>query len=198
MWYKFVQTLFMFIFKIVFRLEIVGQENIPNLGAVVIASNHASLLDPPLVGTASSRPVHFMAKQELFVPVLGAIYKSLGAFPVHRGASDRQAIKTSMDILRDNKVLGIFPEGTRSKDGKLGKAGPGALGIASKMHAIVVPAAVVGSNLHLQKSFWPKIKVIFGQPIHFSQDMRLTKTDLEQMTEKMMHSIQIMLDNNKI
>ena len=198
MWYRFVQSIFFVIFKIIFRLEIIGRENIPQKGPLVIASNHISLLDPPLVGTASSRPVNFMAKEELFVPILGDIYKSLGAFPVKRGASDRNAIKNALSILRAGKVLGIFPEGTRSKTGKLGPAGSGTLGIASKAKATVVPTAIVGSNLKWQKTFWPKIKIIFGEPLVFPQDAELGKEELEAMTDKMMERIRNLLENNQL
>ena len=88
MWYRFVQLLFRVLFSIFFRLETIGRENIPHEGPVVIASNHVSLLDPPMIGTAASRPIHFMAKSELFVPVLGrftapwAPFRSIAGLPI--------------------------------------------------------------------------------------------------------------------
>ena len=197
MWYSFVQSFFYVIFKILFRFEVIGLENIPKTGALVIASNHASLLDPPLVGTASSRKVYFMAKSELFIPVMGSIYKSLGAFHVKRGGSDRTAIKYALNLLKTNEVLGIFPEGTRSKNGQLGHAGSGTLGIAGKMKAPVIPTAIIGSNLKLQKSFWPKIKVVFGKPIYFPQDKIVDKQLLQEMTDLMMREIAEMLEKNR-
>jgi 1-acyl-sn-glycerol-3-phosphate acyltransferase len=197
MWYYFVQVFFHIIFKILFRLEIIGRENIPKNGPLIVASNHASLLDPPLVGTASTRKVYFMAKEELFVPILGSIYKSLGAFPVKRGASDRTAIKCALNLLKTDKVLGIFPEGTRSKTGKLGHAGSGTLGLAGKFKVPIIPTAVIGSNLKLQKSFWPKIKVVFGKPIFFPNDRVVDKELLQEMTDEMMLEIGQMLENNR-
>jgi len=197
MWYYFVQVFFHVVFKILFRLEIIGRENIPKTGPLIVASNHASLLDPPLVGTASTRKVCFMAKEELFVPIMGAVYRSLGAFPVKRGASDRTAIKWALHLLKTDEVLGIFPEGTRSKNGKLGHAGSGTLGLAGKFRVPIVPTAVIGSNLKLQKSFWPKIKVVFGQPIYFPQDRVVDKELLQEMTDKMMAEIGKMLENNR-
>ena len=80
MWYRFVQLLFSILFRIIYRLRVIGRENIPRKGPVVIACNHVSLLDPPMVGTASSRPVHFMAKSELFVPGWGPCTKAWGPF----------------------------------------------------------------------------------------------------------------------
>ena len=93
MFYSVLKIILRILFKIFLRLEVQGAENIPATGPLVIASNHLSLLDPPVIGVASTRKVHFMAKQELFVPVLGDIYKLLGAFPVKRGGADRTAIK---------------------------------------------------------------------------------------------------------
>ena len=130
MFYSVLKIILRILFKIFLRLEVKGAENIPATGPLVIASNHLSLLDPPVIGVASTRKVHFMAKQELFVPVLGDIYKLLGAFPVKRGGADRTAIKHGIDLMLDGGVLAIFPEGTRSKTGALGKAEPGALMMA--------------------------------------------------------------------
>ena len=116
--YTILKPILWVLFKLGLRLNVEGTENIPQAGPLVIASNHLSLLDPPVIGVAATRKVHFMAKQELFVPILGDIYKALGAFPVRRGGADRAAIKHGIDILKDNKVLAIFPEGTRSLGGE--------------------------------------------------------------------------------
>ena len=196
MWYRFVQFIFSILFRIVYRLKVIGRENIPKTGPVVIACNHVSLLDPPMVGTASSRPVHFMAKSELFVPILGPLYKSLGAFPVHRGAGDAHAIRTALTILKHREVLGIFPEGTRSKDGRLGKAQPGALAIALKGRAAVVPTCILGSDLKRRRSFWPKITVVFGKPMKL-EDEKGTKLEVEELSEELMKEIQALMDAHK-
>lgn len=105
--YTLVKNLFKILFTIFLRLKVEGTENIPKDAPLVIASNHLSLLDPPVLGTAATRKVHFMAKEELFVPVLGTIYKILGAFPVRRGGADRAAIKHGIDILESGQVLAI-------------------------------------------------------------------------------------------
>ena len=130
-----------------------------------------------------------MAKQELFVPILGDIYKALGAFPVRRGGADRAAIKHGIDILKDNKVLAIFPEGTRSKTGKLGKAEPGALMMASKAMATIVPCCVMGTDYRRQGRIWPKVTVRFGKPIYFPADAVVNKEFLHEMTENLMQHI---------
>ena len=158
-------------------------------GPVVLACNHISLLDPPVLGTAAPRKVKFMAKAELFVPVLGTIYKLLGAFPVRRGGNDKAAIKYGIDLLKSGGVLAIFPEGTRSKTGELGKAAPGALMMASKSLAPIVPACVVGTDVKRCGKLWPKVSVRFGKPIYFPKDEPITKEVLKNMTDEMMARI---------
>ncbi len=196
MFYSFLKVVLYVLAKIIFRLEISGTENIPQNGPVVIASNHLSLLDPPIIGVAATRKIHFMAKQELFVPVLGSIYRTLGAFPVRRGAADRNAIKYGIDLLLADKVLAIFPEGTRSKNGQLGKAEPGALMMAGKARAVIVPTAVSGTNLCSSGRIWPKVKVKFGKPIYFLEDESVTKEVIIRMTDELMNEIQALLDKN--
>ena len=187
--YTLLKPILWLLFKIGLRLNVEGTENIPKDGPLVIASNHLSLLDPPVIGVAATRKVHFMAKQELFVPILGDIYKALGAFPVRRGGADRAAINHGIDILKDNKVLAIFPEGTRSKTGKLGKAEPGALMVASKAMATIVPCCVMGTDYRRQGRIWPKVTVRFGKPIYFPADAVVNKEFLHEMTENLMQHI---------
>ncbi|MHC1713983.1 MAG: lysophospholipid acyltransferase family protein [Acidaminococcaceae bacterium] len=196
MFYSFIKVFIYVLAKIFLRLEISGTENIPLNGPVVIASNHVSLLDPPIIGVASSRKIHFMAKQELFVPIIGSIYRTLGAFPVRRGAADRNAIKYGIDLLLAEKVLAIFPEGTRSKNGQLGKAEPGALMMAGKARAVIIPTAVSGTNLRSSGRIWPKVKVKFGKPIYFLEDEPVTKEVTMRMTGELMNEIKMLLDDN--
>ncbi|MGA8943017.1 MAG: lysophospholipid acyltransferase family protein [Thermoactinomyces sp.] len=136
-------------------------EHIPEKGPVVFCCNHISNLDPPLLAVSTKRKVHFMAKAELFrVPVLGGLVRSLGAFPVKRGAGDRQALKKAIQLLQEGHTVGIFPEGTRSKTGEMGQFHVGAALIALKGEAPIVPAAICGSY----RLFRP-IKIVFGPPV---------------------------------
>lgn len=187
--YAVVKVILRVLFTVVLRMRVEGTENIPKEGPLVIASNHLSLLDPPVIGTAATRKVHFMAKQELFVPILGDIYKILGAFPVRRGGADRAAIKHGIEILQSSQVLAIFPEGTRSKTGKLGKAEPGALMMASKAMATIVPCCVIGTDFQRQGRIWPKVTVRFGKPMYFPADAVINKEFLHNMTEDLMQRI---------
>ena len=179
--YGFCEIIFPWIFKIWLRWEVSGRENIPEDGPVVIAANHLSLLDPPVLGAAATRKVHFMAKSELFKPAwFGSLIRKLGAFPVRRGAMDRDAIKTGLTILKENKVLAVFPEGTRSKTGELGRAGGGAFMMAVKRKAKIVPAYIYGTDLKRHPG-WPKVRVIFGKPMEYDPDMGTGRESLDEL-----------------
>ena len=194
LFYDFTKILFSAYYKIFFRLEVKGIENIPLQGSVVIASNHISLLDPPTIGVAcKTRYLNFMAKIELFKnPIFAYLIRNLGAFPVKRGEVDKNAIKKALDVLRAGKVLCIFPEGTRGKNGVLGKAEPGSVALACKTNAIIIPTALYGTDKLSITNPFPKIKVIFGEPMQMTQDMG-GKDVLEENAGKVMREIEKLL-----
>src|SRR5690606_34937430 len=145
MLYRMFRFGFRLLFRLVYRWEIRGAEHVPSEGAVVVCCNHINNLDPPLLGSALERPIRFMAKEELFkIPVLSFLIRRFGAFPVNRGAADKRAVKQALTFLKQGEVLGVFPEGTRSRTGELGAGHTGAAFIALKGKAQVVPAAVIG------------------------------------------------------
>jgi len=118
-------------FRVLSRWEVRGGEHVPAEGGVLLIANHTSYADPPIVGTASPRPVNFMAKAELFrIPLLGWLIRRTHAFPVRRGTTDREALRRAIRLLRSGRVLLVFPEGTRSPDGRLMEAEQGAAFIA--------------------------------------------------------------------
>lgn len=166
MLYKVVKSILAPLLSIWLRIDVSGTENIPKSGAVVLASNHVSLLDPPLIGSLVERKVHFMAKDELFKNcITNYVFKKLGAFPVKRGCADRNAIKKALDILAEEEILAIFPEGTRSKNGKLSPLEIGAVMIAVKAKSMVVPVAIKGPEKLSFANPFPKVRVNFGKPI---------------------------------
>lgn len=194
MFYNITRWIFNIFYTIFFRLQVIGLDNIPLDKPLIIASNHISNLDPPTLGVACKvRPINFMAKIELFqTPIFSWAIRKLGAFPVKRGASDKNAIKTALDKLRSNLVVGIFPEGTRSKDGNLGNVGTGVITIAAKAKAVVVPTAIVGTNKISLKNLFPKIKVAFGEPIYLPEKID-DKELFVEYTDKMMQQIKELL-----
>jgi len=155
-------------FRLQFRLmgwKVRGVENLPTEGPVILAINHVSFWDPIVAATGLSRQVSFMAKGELFsIPVLGRILPKLGAFPIQRGQGDINAIRQSLAILREGRVLGIFPEGVRSKSGKIQKGLPGMVLLMEKSKASVVPVRVHGTR-HMLRDGWGNIGVVVGKPL---------------------------------
>ncbi|MFC4617825.1 lysophospholipid acyltransferase family protein [Camelliibacillus cellulosilyticus] len=166
--YDFGRPLVGFFFKTFYRLEIVGRDNFNGIAekeGILLCSNHVSNFDPPAIGYACPRPLSYMAKAELFkIPLLKQLIEALNAFPVHRGTSDRQAIKTSIRVLNEGGALIMFPEGRRSKDGKIGEAKPGIGLLALKTTAHIVPVAVVG-----RYRLFGKTKIIIGEPIDMTK-----------------------------
>ncbi|EIJ78700.1 1-acyl-sn-glycerol-3-phosphate acyltransferase [Bacillus methanolicus PB1] len=190
--YSFAKAIVSWILKPIYRIQVIGIEHFPKDGGVLLCANHLDNLDPPVVGITAPRPVHFMAKAELFsVPVLGRIVGNLNAFPVKRGMSDREALRKGLSILKERKVLGLFPEGSRSKTGELGQGLAGAGFFALRSDAHVVPCAIIGPY----KPF-KRLKVIYGKPIDF-KNLRENKATAEQATELIMEEIRKLINEHK-
>lgn len=188
--YSFAKAAVYGVLKPIYRFEVFGKENFPKEGGVLLCSNHIDNLDPPVVGINAPRPVYFMAKEELFnVPVLGKILPDLNAFPVKRGMSDREALRKGLGILKEGNVLGLFPEGTRSKTGQLGKGLAGAGFFALRSEAHVVPCAIIGPY----KAF-SKLKVVYGKPFDM-KELRERKASAEETTELIMSEIRKLIED---
>lgn len=191
--YGFARMVVKGIFKPLYRIEIKGREKFPKEGGVLLCTNHISNLDPPTVGICAPRPVHFMAKAELFENSGSRkLMEAINAFPVKRGMSDREALRTGLKLLKENKVVGLFPEGTRSKTGELGKGLAGAGFFALRSTAHIVPCAIIGPY----KPF-KKLVVIFGEPIDFTEQ-RQNKVSADVATELIMLEIQKLIDSHKV
>lgn len=187
--YKFFRFLLRVIYRFLFRLKAVGTEHVPAEGAVIIASNHISLLDPPAVGVLIKRQVHFMAKEELFkIPVFGSLIKSFGAYPVKRGGVSIDAIKSSINLLKSGKMMGIFPEGTRQKsDDPAAAAGAkkGTAMIALRSNATVVPVAIVGGY-----KLFRQTTIVYGEPVDIKSVTAAEGQDIyEAVTDEIMRHI---------
>lgn len=172
-----------------YRFEIIGAENFPKEGGILLCANHIHALDPPVVGMTAPRTVHFMAKEELFkLPVLGPLLPQINAFPVKRGMSDREALRMALKILKGGDVVGLFPEGTRSTDGVLKKGLSGAGFFALRGNADVVPCAIIGPY-----KMFRKVKVVYGEPLRM-EPFRERKASADEVTTEIMASIQTLLD----
>ncbi len=175
-----------------YRVRVYGIEHFPKTGGVLLCSNHISELDPPVVGMAVPRAVHFIAKEELFkVPVLKAILPRINAIPIKRGMSDRNALRKGLGVLKDGHVLGLFPEGTRSKTGELGEGLAGAGFFALRTDAAVVPCAVIGNYKPFRTT-----KVVFGAPIDM-EELRGKKASAEEVTKVIMAEIKDLIVKNR-
>ena len=150
-------------FRLVWRMRAHGTGNVPGSGPLIVACNHVSYLDPPVLGTACPRRLQYMAKQELFsIPLLGAAIAAVGAYPVDRKGSAKSAIKRSLDVLKEGGAIGIFPEGTRNRDGTR-PAQVGVALLAQLSGAPVLPACVTGTA---HASRFTRFDVYFGPPMH--------------------------------
>jgi len=159
--YSLAKGLFKIILILLYKINIEGEENIPQENGIVVCSNHYHWLDPIVVACFLNRKVHFMAKKELFNnKFFGGLLKKVHAFPVNRGAADITAIKTALRIVKSQKVLGIFPEGTRVKTGEIGNVEPGIAMIAIKGQVQVLPIGISGDY-----KFTRKLYINIGQPI---------------------------------
>jgi len=176
-----------------YRIKVIGKENFPKEGGVLLCTNHIDNLDPPVVGITCPRTVHFMAKEELFdKPVLKTLLPQVQAYPVKRGMSDREAFRKTIKLLRDNKVVGLFPEGTRSKTGEIGKGLAGAGFFALKGgDAKVVPCAIIGPY----KAF-SQLKVVYGEAMDMTP-YRERKASAEEVTDAIMAEIAKLIEQYK-
>ncbi len=170
-----------------FKGKIYGAENVPQSGAVIVVSNHASYFDPPIVSNCVRRPVAYMAKEELFkVPVLAQAIKLYGAYPVSRGTADRNAIRAALEFLDNGWALGVFLEGTRTTDGRITDPKKGAALLAAKSQAPFLPVSLWGSEQILQPgSALPRpvpLTIRIGELI--DPPSSTNRDELERVTQK--------------
>lgn len=145
--FKIVYTSCKLFLSTVYRRRVWGRENLPENGGYIIIANHQRLFDPAFIDFAVGKRVRYMAKAEIFKnPISAAFFRILGAFPVNRGKSDVSAVKTADNVLKNGEILGIFPEGTRSKTGELLKFKNGAALVAAQTGADILPIYIEYSN----------------------------------------------------
>lgn len=173
--YKIVLCMVYWFFKILYRNKIYGAENV-GPGAAILAANHVSFYDPPLLSISTPYEVHFLARKSLFAFFgFGRLIRKLNAHPISGNGQDVSVFKTIIKLMKEGKKVIIFPEGTRSKTGELQAFKPGVSLLISRTGAPVIPAYLHGTfSLWSSHRKWPKLRgktaCVFGNPIHFSKE----------------------------
>ena len=176
--YRIVRPILCLLFYVLYRPIIIGQENVPKDGRVVLAGNHTNNLDCILLIISCKRVIHFLAKEELIKGVFGFIFKCMGIIPVNRRIHDKGALNSAISCLNEDKVIGIFPEGTFNRSNNVILPFKiGAVKMASEAGSPIVPFVIKGEY----KIFKRKIKLEFLEPINVPLEKDLTSYNQELM-----------------
>jgi len=184
------------------RVEVVGRENMPLRGALIVAANHLNNADPPLIASRMPRRLVYMAKDEMFQwPVMGFLTRLTGAFPVKRSEADIGALRKATKVLESGQVLAMFPEGTRGIEAKLGPAQPGTALLALRSEAPILPIAITGTEaVHFPKIFLdflrlrrPRIRIVVGRPFFLPPVSRISAEEVSRCTDLIMGRIAALL-----
>jgi 1-acyl-sn-glycerol-3-phosphate acyltransferase len=191
------------VFKLLLNLEVVGLENVPLKGPLILMINHTHLIDPAMAGGVMPREIVAMSKAENFGdPILGIIVRLYGAFPVRRGEVDLQATRRALEVLRHGEVLLMAPEGTRSENCRLQPGHDGMTFIALRSNAPILPMAITGAkdlSSNLKRLHRTEVKIVIGQPFRFrpsgttNQRKKVRRDVLHQMTEEAMYQLAAIL-----
>jgi 1-acyl-sn-glycerol-3-phosphate acyltransferase len=182
---------------LVLRCRITGREYVPVAGPVVLAANHRSWLDPFVLMIACPRPIRFMAKQELFRGPFSKLFlRAQGAFPIRRGYPDRMALREALRLLERGEVVGMFPEGTRSRTAQIQPGQVGAIALAVQSGAWLLPVAIHGTEQ--VQAPWdltrrPRVWVAFGEPYRPAVTSPSDNATLKTATQELMQRIAALL-----
>ena len=191
--YHAIRWLALFVFHVTSRIRLHGFSNLPKEGPFIIAANHLSWTDIPLIPSHMRRKVVYMAKEEYFSSKIAWLVRFLGAFPVKRGEADRQALRTAEEQLKKGNILVLFPEGTRSRTHTLAIAHSGMGLIALRTGVPVIPVAIWGSEKALKK-FRTPVTISYGEPMVLKpKGKKITREDIDEATNLVMHKIAEML-----
>lgn len=202
-WYGLLRTVVTIVQPLIVRLRIEGVERIPAEGPVIIAMNHVAWVDTLLAALRCPRPFQYMAKIELFrIPIIGFLIRRWGAFPVNRGASDREALRTAERVLAEKKLLVIFPEGHRTRGGPLLPGQPGAALIALRTGAPIVAVGISGTHRVFKGlrygPFAPRVTIRYSEPFHVgAADGKRSRESLTQATDEIMRQIAALLPSEQ-
>ncbi len=169
LWYQFVRYLCAILSAVLFQWRASGQANLPTSGGALLICNHVSFLDVVFVAIPLRRPLNYLARSTLFVPVLAQFMRSVGGFPIQREGIGVSGMKETLRRVRAGGVVVLFPEGTRSRDGRLAKLKPGVAALAAGLRVPIVPAGLAGMF-----EVWPRsralpiphpVRIHYGPPI---------------------------------
>lgn len=186
--YRIVRPIVTFLVHIVFRPTYIGLENIPKSGRIVLAGTHTNDFDSPLLMSCTKRVIHFLAKESLTKGILGPAFKALGLIPVNRSIHDKGALKSAINTLEEDKVIGIFPEGTINRtDDLIMPFKIGAVKMSKETNTKIVPFVITGKYKVFKKS----VTIEFLKPIEIKSD------NLTEENERLMNLIRKKLEEKR-
>jgi 1-acyl-sn-glycerol-3-phosphate acyltransferase len=183
LWYRFARLVCATMSAAIWRWRATGQGNVPDSGGTLLVCNHVSFLDVFFVAFPLQRPLNYVARSTLFVPLLGPLMRSVGGFPIQRDGLGAAGMKETLRRLRAGGIVTLFPEGTRSRDGQLGSLKPGIAALVARVGVPVVPAGLAGAF-----EIWPRsrllpiphpVRIHYGRPILPGE---LAGLDMESVT----------------
>jgi len=194
------QMLLRFVFTLFFRYRAKYLDRIPKTQGGLILSNHQSYLDPLLIGLPLQRPVSYIARENLFrIPVIGTILRNTYVMPINRDSAGAGSVREGVKRIKAGFLVGVFPEGTRSRDGELGQIKPGFVALARRANAPIYPVGIAGAHRAMPKGglkvFPRRIRVVYGEPISAEEVERLAqKGNEEEFIRVVRERLQLCLD----
>lgn len=187
--YILIRPIITFLFKLFYNPKIIGKENIPKTGKIIIAGNHTHIFDCLLLMSSTKREIHFLAKKELFTGLKGIIFNNLGLIPVDRQNKSPKSLSQAIEYLNDDKVIGIFPEGTtKKKKGELLSFKYGAVSMAKKTKTSIVPFAITGEYKFRSKDL----------TIKYDKLIKITEDNLEIANNRLYKKVNSLIEENLI
>ncbi|MFQ3670594.1 MAG: lysophospholipid acyltransferase family protein [Verrucomicrobiia bacterium] len=193
LWYHFVKNLCWVYFRLFHDLRVQGLENIP-AGGFLLAANHESFFDPPLIGCALDQDLYFLARKTLFdPPVMAWLLPSIQALPIDQERPDMTGLKRIIALLKQGERVALFPEGARTLDGRLQPAAPGVGLVVAKVEVPVVPCRIFGGFKAWPRGGRPRwftpLRVVYGAPIRFAVEQRRGKDAYQSLGDRIMEAI---------
>ena len=186
--YRLVRPIVKLFFYFVYRPKVIGKENVPKKGRIVIASNHTDYFDCVALVATNKRTIHFLAKDELLKGFWGPAFKAMGIIPVNRREKDKNVLPAAIKVLEEERVIGIFPEGTFKKDVEgLLPFKIGAVKMAHDAESMILPMAIVGEFKPFRK----------GLTLRFGKPYKITSDDLDKENDKLKKKIQDLIDKER-